>query len=287
MGKTGRFVCIFTPMLLTLASLTFHIMVGLGGTNVSNSYLSNLYFMQANTTAAAQNSTLNNMPANPTTDPADIQHGKIVLKNFYAVALWGYCAGSGDVSTASKLAIGQNSSRTVDFCTARKLQFAFNPRDAWGINGTFGDKFFGNTTNNLLDNYESKSSKWISTLYILTVTAIGLEIIIGIGSLFSRLGSLVTTIAALITCSLTFSFAVLTTITYSAFVVAYNDALKSSGITFKIGPTMFAYMWLSVALSITGLFFWAFSSCCCSGRSKTPASVEHQGGNAFNYAPIK
>lgn len=46
MGKGGRIVCIFTPYVLTIASLICIIMVGLGCTKSSSSTLDNLYFFR-------------------------------------------------------------------------------------------------------------------------------------------------------------------------------------------------------------------------------------------------
>lgn len=46
MGKAGRIACIFTPYVLTIASLICIIMVGLGCTKSSDSNLTNLYFLR-------------------------------------------------------------------------------------------------------------------------------------------------------------------------------------------------------------------------------------------------
>jgi hypothetical protein len=46
MGKAGRFACIFTPMLLTLASLICIVLVGLGGTNKNMAAFDSLYFFK-------------------------------------------------------------------------------------------------------------------------------------------------------------------------------------------------------------------------------------------------
>jgi len=260
MGKAGRFVCIFIPMLLTIASLIFLIMVGLGGTNAKNSYLSNIYFLQANTTVAAQNSTL--LAAHP----------KLHLDNFYAIGLWGYCGGSAPNASASVLSVGQTSALTVDYCTARQLHFWFDPRAVWGLNDAFAPQFLGQQLNDTLTWYQSNASNWLSTLFILAVVSTAIEILVGIGGLFSRLGSIFTTIASMISTAFLFAFVLLATITYAGLGAAFNAALQNSyGITFSLGRTMFIYMWLAVACSMVSGLFWAFSSCCCSGRSRQPA----------------
>jgi hypothetical protein len=63
MGKAGRVACIFTPYVLTIASLICIIMVGLGCTKSSSDTLNNLYFMRV--------SSLNNfspLPREPATN---------------------------------------------------------------------------------------------------------------------------------------------------------------------------------------------------------------------------
>lgn len=46
MGKAGRIACIFTPYVLTAASLVCLIFVGLGSTNSNSSTLNNIYFFR-------------------------------------------------------------------------------------------------------------------------------------------------------------------------------------------------------------------------------------------------
>ena len=283
-GKAGRFVCIFVPMVLTLAALVFQIMVGLGGTNAKNNYLSNLYFMQADTSGALGNSSLTDRPANDWTDPAvKTADGKIILQPYYTVSLWNYCAGSGDSVARSPLAINQQDAKSVEFCTGRQLYFWFNPKDVWGFNGKLGDALFTERANNALNDYEKTASKWMSSLYILGIVAVSLEILIGIGALFSRLGSLFTTISALVSTAFLFAFALLTTLTYSSLVAAFNLSLNQYSIKFKLGPTMFVYIWLSVACSLVAALFWAFSSCCCSGRSREPRGHKPAMGERAPY----
>ena len=271
-------------MVLTVMSLVFLIMIGLGGTNAKNNYLSNLYFLQANTTGATGNPDFINNAANANTDASDKSgDGKVIIQNFYTIGLWNYCAGNGGNATRSALAIGQSTATTVDFCTGRKLQFAFDPKEAWGLSDDKASTLFGDDFGKVLDNYNNKFSKWISTLYILTVTAVCLEILIGIGGLFSRLGSLFTTLSSFVTSALAFAFALLTTLTYSGIAISGTVALRNQGVTMYIGPTMYIYMWLSVACSMVAGLFWAFSSCCCSGRSRSPAPGGKQMAEATPY----
>lgn len=283
-GKAGRFVCIFVPMVLTIISLVFMIMIGLGGTNSNNNYLSNLYFMQINTTSVTSDPDFNHNKANAVTDPNDkTADGLIYIENFYTISLWNYCAGNGDNVTRSALAIGQHSAQSFDFCTGRQLQFAFPWRDIWGLSSDAQNRVFSEAFAGSIDAYSSRTSRWMSTLYILSVTAIGIEILVGIGGLFSRLGSLFTTLSSLVTLSLTFAFALLTTLTYFGMVATGTLSFVSTDIGLKIGPAIFVYMWLSVACSLVGTLFWAFSSCCCSGRPREPRGKHNGARSPYTY----
>jgi hypothetical protein len=266
--KAKRFACIFLPMLLTIASLILLIMVGLGGTNYQNDYISNIYFLQANTTLAAANSSLTNMASTPDSVLINPSTHTIVMENFYTISLWNYCAGGGGNVTKSILSLGSQTSHAVDFCTGRQMNFYFDPRDVWGFNTTFSNVLFGPDLNNYLDYYQGTSAKYMTTLYILAVTFTGLELILGFTGICSRLGSLFTTLASIITLAFNLAFAGLSTATYFNLEVAFNNALSQDGITFAIGKTMFIYIWVSVFCSIVSVAFWSFSACCCSGRAK-------------------
>ncbi|KAL9121686.1 MAG: hypothetical protein Q9187_001752 [Circinaria calcarea] len=269
-GKAGRFVCVFLPMVLTILALIFQIMVGLGGTNRKNNYLSNIYFLQANTTSIAQNSSFADVTAGPNIPSVDkTSDGKLIIRDFYTISLWNYCTGKGVPVKKSKLATGSQKSTVADFCTKRKTQFWFNPSEVWGLNQTSTFKT-PKDFDKVIDNYKTRAARWITALYILTVTSTCIEILVGIGALFSRLGSLFTTLSSLVSTIFSFAFAVLATATYAGMTASGNQNLKPYGIQFRLGSTIYIYIWLSVVCSLVSVLFWAFSSCCCSGRSRNP-----------------
>ena len=266
MGKGGRLACIFVPMALTVVALIFLVLIGLGQTNSSSYYLSNLYFLRANATGAAGHLGFTGNAANNETASADIQNGHIVMYNAYSVGLWNYCAGGGMVGNAT--ADGLDPASKVAFCTGRDVHFAFNPVQVWGLDNTFTTQFFSKDLNNALNAYENGLAKAIGPLYIVTVVAAGVQIIIGLFAVLSRIGSLFTTLSACFTTICAFAFAVITTIAYFSLEAAFNEALDKEGFHFDHGAQAFAYTWLAVVLFIVGTLFWAFSSCCCSGENR-------------------
>lgn len=283
MGKAGRFACIFLPMVLTLCSLVFQILVGLGGTNANDSTLSNIYFLKINTTALANNPAFTDTPANASSDIQTTKDGKLEIRNLYTISLWNYCSGDGGAVASSVIAGGQQNATEIDFCAPKALHFWFDPQTVWGLNTVSNASLSTNVgadKNLLLDDafsktlstYEYIATHWLSTLYILAIVCTALEVVVGIGGLFSRFGSLVTSIVSIITNILVTASASLITATYFTFSAAGNTALNSQyGLEFSIGSSIFIYLWLAVACAIVSGIFWGFSSCCVSGKSREPA----------------
>lgn len=272
MGKAGRFACIFTPMVLTIASLGLLVAVGLGSTNKNNDGLNNLYFIRANTSSINATNSNIDIPdnfltkalLNNTSNTASTN--TTVIKDFYHVGLWNYC--SGDFKNNSKSFDDKNADNTdaVTNCTSRKAQFWFNPVEVWGLNQTEADAIFGKELNNGLKAYKSVA-KWMYISYIVTIIATAVEVVVGFFALFSRWGSLATTIVSSISSLFLMSFALTSTILYSTLVGTFNHALTKYNIHGTVGHNMFVIIWLAVLLSWASGLFWLFSSCCCSGRS--------------------
>lgn len=268
MGKAGRFACIFTPMALTIASLVCLVIIGLGGTNKSNSFYNDLYFFRANTSAINIDPSL--VPNLPNL-PADVDKlvgdnaGKIVktalnISDFYHISLWNYCEGD----------FGSNSTGgTVDnvkFCSPHTNEFWFNPVEVWKLNNTGIDKLFSKELQSGLDTYKTVA-KWMFIAYVVALISTIVEILVGFLALFSRLGSVVTTIVSSISSLFLVGFALTSTILYASLTATFNDALTKYNIHGNLGHRIYVTIWLAVVFSMASGLFWLFSSCCCSGRS--------------------
>ena len=287
MGKGGRIACIFVPMALTIVSLVLLALVGLGQTNSKSYYLSNLYFLRANVSGAAAHGELFDSKPNNQTVSADVSDGHIELYNSYSIGLWNYCAGGGLVSNeTNKLHNYTDPAGDVAFCSGRETDFAFNPTLVWGLPSAFTTRFFSSSLDKALSDYENGLAHAIGPLYIVTVGLAALNVLIGIGAIFSRIGSILTTLASLATAAFAFGFAIVSTIAYFGLEGAFNEALKSENITVAHGAQVFAFVWLVVAASLTATLFWAFSSCCVSGRSShrdRPVKEVAYGGSGTGY----
>ncbi|KAL8817754.1 MAG: hypothetical protein Q9191_008084 [Dirinaria sp. TL-2023a] len=284
MGKLGRFACIFTPMALTIVSLVSLIIVGTGGTNKSSHVSNSLYFFRANTSDIHANSSILNLPKNALTDALLKDAGTIASKelgiyDFYHVSLWNYCAGS----------YGKNSSggttENVTYCSPREKQFWFNPVDVWHLNNSVTDQYFSTELKDGLKAYKT-TAKWMYIAYIVAVISTAAEILVGISALFSRLGSLATTIVSTVSSIFTIAFALTATILYATLTGSFNHALKQYNIHGKLGRDIYVWTWLAVAFSWAAGIFWLFSSCCCSGRSdRIKGYNDRKGGGSYQPMP--
>ena len=257
-------------MVLTIASLVCLIIVAIGGTNKDSSVSNSLYFFRANTSdinvsPAIQDSL--NLPHNSLTDALfnqstvnDAATKALGIKDFYHVSLWNYCAGSYKKNSTG------GWEEDVTYCSEKKAKFWFNPAEVWHLNSSVTEEHFTKALKDGLNAYK-EVAKWMYVAYVVAIIATAAEIIVGISALFSRVGSLATTIVSTISSLFVLGFSLTASILYATLTGAFNTALKDYHIHGKMGTTMYIWAWLAVAFSWAAGIFWLFSSCCCSGRS--------------------
>lgn len=255
-------------MAFSIASLILLIAVGLGGTNKSNNGLNNLYFFRATTHGIQANASNVDVPdfiSRYLNVPNTVGSSNVTVKDFYHVGLWNYCAGD---LRANRTFDKYDASNTDDvtLCTKRQSSFWFNPVEVWGLTGTEADQFFSKELRHGLNIYKSVA-KWMVISYLVAIIATAVEIVIGVFALFSRWGSLVTTIVTTVSSFFIISFALTATILYTTLAGTFNVALKNYNIHGSIGNKIYVITWAAVLCSWAAGIFWLFSTCCCSGRS--------------------
>ncbi|OJJ46925.1 hypothetical protein ASPZODRAFT_1854276 [Penicilliopsis zonata CBS 506.65] len=266
MGKIGRVACIFTPYLLTIASLICLLLVGLGCTKKSDNNLNNLYFFRANlqnfTTSSSTTSEISQLLSEAGVSTTNLTalleeaEEDTDLKDFYSIGLWGYCDGS--IS---------NGTYNTTACTSPKAEFYFNPITVWGLNSS-------SSTEDVLPSSLTKAikvyrdvSKWMFVAYIIAFCATLAEIVLGVFAICSRWGSCVVTLVSSVSLLFTTAASVTATALFATLTGTFNSALKDYGITGSMGKHIYIATWLAVAFSLAASLFWSFSTCCCSGRS--------------------
>lgn len=214
MGKAGRFACILTPMLLTIASLITQVFVEVGGWSKSSDTLNGLYFMKAdftNLTTSNANDLQNSTELTAALAAAKAQNQ---LAAVYEIHLWNYCSGN-------------TSSSDLNYCSSRKSNFYFDPVEVWHLNTTnvtsengdttvtgnsevdgkindlknnseeLEDKLLGGAGKKALDAYKSVA-KWMFIAYQVSFWVTLATIVVGILAIFSRFGSFLTWLCSIV-----------------------------------------------------------------------------------------
>jgi hypothetical protein len=108
------------------------------------------------------------------------------LKDFYQVGLWSYCEGDKDDKTGVE---------TITWCSKSKSNFWFDPFSVWELKDTSAQKIAGDDMQKGLDTYK-KVAGWMVWSFGLALLLSVAEFIIGFFAIFSRWGSLITTIVS-------------------------------------------------------------------------------------------
>ncbi|KAL2850024.1 SUR7/PalI family-domain-containing protein [Aspergillus pseudodeflectus] len=287
MGKAGRFVCIFTPYVLTIAALICLIVVGLGSTDNGTDSLRDLYFFRAdlrdlNGSSSIQSTVgdvLDNL--NISVDDGDITAALdevqkyFRIPDFYNIGLLGYCEGN----------VTSNNNYKVSNCSSPKAEFWFDPVKVWNLETLGLQNALPDKVDDALNVYRNVS-KWMFVAYVIAFAATALELLLGITAIFSRWGSCVTTLIAIAAFLFTAAASATSTAMFAVVAGVFNDQIKPYGIEGHMGRNIYVATWLATAFSLAAALFWAISSCCCSGRS--PYNHRHgrnRGGITAEKAP--
>lgn len=250
-------------MALSIASLICLVFVYVGDTNKSSTTLSNLYFFKADTSGFTSNPDIvaGTDIDNQLLKALQNAQSNKQIKDFYTVGLWNYCYGDKD-----------GNSWTVDSCSSRKASFWFNPVEVWGLNQTAqaadnaGNDVIPQKLQDGLDIY-AKVVKFMFACYIIAGCVTLAEIVVGIFAIFSRWGSLVTTIVSCASSIIILAASATATGIYLTLTGVFDTVLKPYNINASLGGNMLGVTWLAVAFSWAAGLFWLFSTCCCSGKS--------------------
>lgn len=104
------------------------------------------------------------------------------LKGFYQVGLWSYCEGE-----------KKDGVEKITYCSSSKTQFWFDPIEVWGLKNTSVQNVLGDDLQKGLNTYK-KVAGWMNWAFIIATILTAAEFVVGFFAIFSRWGSLVTTI---------------------------------------------------------------------------------------------
>jgi hypothetical protein len=284
MGKAGRIACIILPLVLTFASLICICLIFLGGTNSDSAPLASIYFFRADTSDVHAVPDTSEKLAQKVGQSVNLElsgalsklkfnnSGTIPLKDFYTVSLWGYCSGGIEKKDGANIT-------KYEFCSKPQSQYYFDPIQVWGLNNTEGaSKLFPKPLAAGLATYRTVA-KWMYLAFIASLIFTILELVCGILAIFSRWGSMATTIMSALSSTFIMLAAITVSALYGTLTGTFNSVLKGYGIRGQLGRNGLSIVWLAVAFSWGAGLFWMFSTCCCSGRSEKRGRKDKRGGD--------
>lgn len=197
------------------------------------------------------------------------------MTDYYTIYLRGYCAWNGNDQYA--------------YCSkpTTSQAFYFDPITVWGL-----DKTGYNVESILPQQFRDglsayhKGSTAMYWLFAAALVADVVTVLISISALFSRWGSLFTTIFADIATILTIGAALTASIMFPILTGALNTQLKDRyGIHTTVGTRALSLIWIAAAFAVGAGFFWTLSICCCSGRSPYKAYREDRRSTKVEKTP--
>lgn len=106
------------------------------------------------------------------------------LKDFYQVGLWSYCEGDKNKN---------DNTETITWCSPRKFQFHFDPIAVWELQNTSVQEMLGDKFDSGMNAY-AKAAGFMNWAFVITLVLTAVEFVVGFFAIFSRWGSLVTTV---------------------------------------------------------------------------------------------
>jgi len=110
------------------------------------------------------------------------------------------------------------------------------------------------------------ATQWMFAMYIVGVVLAFLTILIGLTALFTRYGSVVSTIVSF----LAFLFILAATLVAQIMFVIYRNVINGTiielNVSASLGTTMFAFSWTASAAALVAFFGFCFGICCGTGR---------------------
>jgi len=120
------------------------------------------------------------------------------------------------------------------------------------------------------------ASHWMFALYIVAACLLFITCIIGFTALCFFVGSVVSTLVALLALIFTFAASMLATIMFTIYRNAINNTITTLNVSATLGTTMFALTWTAVVCGL--LAFLGFLPGLCCGHDKPRRSRRQKYG---------
>ncbi|SPO02315.1 uncharacterized protein DNG_04988 [Cephalotrichum gorgonifer] len=325
MGNIGRLVCVSVPFVLTVLSLIALLIPALAGVSNKSLYsfrvdLSGFSISPDSVTSLVTrrdifdtlgglgddiSNSLDNLPDNlsdyikeklgdgvgTAVDGAvsanggsgqNITLGDIGLYEVYEISVWGYCSETANGTDRSCTKPKMNWANDMNATFLHELSDAFV--DTFGEGSEIPDEVF-----DALDVFK-RVSRWTQIVFIVALAALGLQVVIGLFSVCTRIASCLCFLIAGISSAATIAAASLATATSSVVVGVIESTESLAGAKGKINTTFLALVWISVAFALAAGATWLVTICCCAPDKSSRRSKHADGEKGFHsssYIPLK
>lgn len=250
----GRFVCVAMPLVLTIASIVALLYATLAGVAHNKLFMFSVDVSEMSIDPASVKGIAKDLGV-PLMARQDVKLNNITaadldLADVYEINLWGYCA-SRD---------GKRSCTDASFDWASKTLNTSYLEDFGAVAGVkieLPDEIEG-----ALKTFRTVT-KFTEIAFIAALVGLGLELIIGIFSNFSRGISCLTWLEACITVVLVFAAAGMSTAMAAIVVGTVKSTAKIYGVGGSINTQWLVTVWIAAAFALASTLFWVFTICCC------------------------
>lgn len=267
MGNVGRFCCVSLPLLLTIGSIITLLIATLAGVTHHGLYLIKIDVKDLTIDKANAENIANSLGLGRRADIDNILTGNITadtlgLADVYEINLWGYCSVKDGKRDCVKPQFDW-ATHTLNTSYLQSIGDVANVKVELPKEVRESLKAFKTVT------------KFTEIAFIAALVALGVELIIGVCSNFSRAISCLTWLESCITTALVFAAAALATGTAAVVVGAIKASDKFYGAEASINTGFLATIWIAAAFALGATMFWVLTICCCK--------PEHRSRDRNNY----
>ncbi|KAF4504276.1 hypothetical protein G6O67_008448 [Ophiocordyceps sinensis] len=258
----GRFFCVGLPLVLTLASIIALLVATLSGVTHNSLYIFrvNVSDLSVNPSALGNvDGLIGNLKLNGRADlPAgNITAAKLGLGDVYDVTLWGFCTTSRDGKRECTQARFDWASQQLNTSWIENMGAPAGVKVALPNEVQQGLNAFGTLV------------KWTEVAFVVALVALGVELVVGVFSNFSRVLSCLTWLTAGIAALLVGIAAGLATAMGTVVIGTFETAARPYGVRGSVGGQFLAAAWIACALAIGAAFFWLLTVCCCKPEHRS------------------
>jgi len=112
------------------------------------------------------------------------------------------------------------------------------------------------------------ASHWIFALYMVAVILLFITVLIGLTTLCTRVGSVITTIVSFLALLFVSGATLDAQIMFIIYRNAINNTITELNVSADLGTMMFAFSWTAVAAALIAFFGFTFGICCGTGEHR-------------------